>query len=50
MIVPLAQEHPYIAFWEEFGKSIKLGVGEDSANKSKLLKLLRFKTNKSDGK
>ena len=37
-------------FWEQFGKSLKLGVMEDSANKSKLVKLLRFKTNKSDGK
>ncbi|CAN0009423.1 unnamed protein product, partial [Ectocarpus sp. 4 AP-2014] len=44
------EEHPYIQFWDEFGKSIKLGVMEDSANKSKLVKLLRFKTNKSDGK
>ena len=45
-----AQEHPYNVFWEEFGKSIKLGVMEDSSNKSKLVKLLRFKTNQSDGK
>lgn len=44
------EEHPYIQFWEEFGKSIKLGVMEDNANKSKLVKLLRYKTNKSDGK
>lgn len=43
-------DHPYIKFWEEFGRSIKLGVVEDSANKSKLVKLLRFKTNKSDDK
>ena len=47
---PCLQEHPYDHFWEEFSKSIKLGVMEDSANKSKLVKLLRFKTNKSDGK
>ncbi|CAM9967816.1 unnamed protein product [Ascophyllum nodosum] len=44
------EEHPYVKFWEQFGKSLKLGVMEDSANKSKLVKLLRFKTNKSDGK
>eukprot|EP00903_Cladosiphon_okamuranus_P010270 g9724.t1 len=43
-------EHPYTEFWEQFGKSIKLGVMEDSANKSKLVKLLRFKTNQSDDK
>jgi heat shock protein beta len=36
--------HPYIKFWEEFGKSIKMGVTEDAANRSKLAKLLRFKS------
>jgi heat shock protein beta len=43
-------EHPYIKFWESFGKSIKLGIMEDIPNKSKLAKLLRFKTSKSEGK
>ncbi|CAN0385945.1 unnamed protein product [Pylaiella littoralis] len=43
------EEHPYVKFWEEFRKSIKMGVIDDSANRSKLVKLLRFKTNKSDG-
>jgi len=43
-------EHPYIKFWEQFGKSIKMGIMEDSANKGKLAKLLRFKTSKSDDK
>merc|ERR1712037_609627 len=37
-------------FWEQFGKSIKLGLVEDSSNRTKLSKLLRFKTSKSDGK
>jgi len=41
-------EHPYIKFWEVFGKSIKMGITEDSANRSKLAKLLRFKTSTSD--
>merc|ERR1712187_849596 len=41
---------PYIEFWEEFGKSIKLGLVEDSSNRTKLSKLLRFKTSKSEGK
>lgn len=43
-------EHPYIKFWEQFGKSIKMGIIEDSPNRSKLSKLLRFKTSKSDDK
>lgn len=43
-------EHPYIKFWEQFGKSIKMGIMEDSANKGKLAKLVRFKTSKSDDK
>lgn len=49
-LAPNDPEHPYIKFWEQFGKSIKMGVMEDAANKSKLAKLLRFKTSKSDDK
>jgi len=44
------KKDPYIEFWEQFGKSIKLGLVEDSSNRTKLSKLLRFKTSKSDGK
>jgi len=40
-------DHPYIKFWEQFGKSIKMGVMEDAPNRSKLAKLLRFKSSKS---
>merc|ERR1719311_911917 len=40
-------EDPYIKFWEAFGKNIKLGIIEDAPNRSKLQKLLRFKSNKS---
>ena len=43
-------EHPYIKFWEQFGKSIKMGLIEDQPNRSKLAKLLRYKTSTSDGK
>lgn len=38
----------YSAFWKEFGKSIKLGVIEDSKNRKKLLNLLRFPSTASD--
>ena len=47
---PEGDDHPYIKFWKEFGKSIKMGVIEDTANRSKLAKLLRFKSSTSDGK
>ena len=40
----------YDTFWKEFGKSVKLGVIDDRANKAKLAKLLRFRTTKSDDK
>merc|ERR1712156_765943 len=34
----------YSQFWGEFGKSVKLGVIEDTKNRKKLLNLLRFKS------
>ncbi|XP_021802966.1 endoplasmin homolog [Prunus avium] len=40
----------YTRFWNEFGKSIKLGIIEDTANRNRLAKLLRFESTKSDGK
>jgi len=36
------EESNYEAFWKNFGKNIKLGVIEDSSNRLKLAKLLRF--------
>uniref|UniRef100_J3MHP1 Uncharacterized protein n=1 Tax=Oryza brachyantha TaxID=4533 RepID=J3MHP1_ORYBR len=40
----------YAKFWNEFGKSIKLGIIEDATNKNCLAKLLRFESTKSEGK
>ncbi|KAL2895588.1 Endoplasmin-like protein [Bienertia sinuspersici] len=40
----------YTKFWNEFGKSIKLGIIEDAANRNRLAKLLRFESTKSGGK
>ncbi|XAR64202.1 hypothetical protein NMG60_11024455 [Bertholletia excelsa] len=40
----------YAKFWNEFGKSIKLGIIEDATNRNRLAKLLRFETTKSEGK
>jgi heat shock protein beta len=43
------EEDDYTRFFKEFGKNIKLGVIEDSSNRTKLSKLLRFVSSKSDG-
>jgi len=40
----------YDKFWEQYGKSIKLGLIDDRANKAKLIKLLRYPSSKSAGK
>merc|ERR1712161_126819 len=37
----------YKKFYEQFGKCIKLGVHEDSTNRTKVAELLRFHTSKS---
>jgi len=42
-------EDEYLKFWEAFGKNIKLGLIEDSSNRTKLSKLLRFKSSFDDG-
>eukprot|EP01064_Diplonema_japonicum_P023185 TRINITY_DN3363_c1_g2_i1.p2 TRINITY_DN3363_c1_g2~~TRINITY_DN3363_c1_g2_i1.p2 ORF type:complete len:487 (+),score=239.33 TRINITY_DN3363_c1_g2_i1:434-1894(+) len=43
------KEKKYGKFWEEFGRSIRLGLIEDGTNRSRLTKLLRYKTSKSKG-
>ncbi|CAK9155452.1 unnamed protein product [Ilex paraguariensis] len=40
----------YTKFWNEFGKSVKLGIIEDATNRNRLAKLLRFESTKSEGK
>merc|ERR1712129_657269 len=37
-------------FWKEFNKNLKMGCYEDDSNRSKLSKLLRYTTTKSEGK
>jgi heat shock protein beta len=44
------EESPYETFYKEFGKNIKMGCYEDDSNRSKISKLLRFTTTKSEGK
>lgn len=39
----------YKKFWNSFGKSIKLGIIEDSSNRQRLAKLLRVQTSASEG-
>merc|ERR1712039_1151188 len=44
------EEGTWTKFWKEFNKNLKMGCYEDDSNRSKLSKLLRFATTKSDGK
>merc|ERR1711966_103159 len=41
--------HPYITWYKKFGLSLKMGCIDDSANKDKLQKLLRFKSSVANG-
>lgn len=43
-------ESSYDKFYKEFGKNLKMGCYEDDSNRSKISKLLRFTTTKSEGK
>ena len=43
-------ELTYSKFWEEYGKSVRLGMIEDGSNRQRLTKLLRYKTSKFEDK
>merc|ERR1712056_49109 len=43
------EEGTWSKFWKEFNKNLKMGCYEDDSNRSKLSKLLRFITTKSEG-
>jgi len=40
-------QEDYKKFYEQFSKNLKLGINEDTANRSKIADLLRFNTSKS---
>jgi len=50
LLADMAEKEPekYTTFWNEFGRVLKEGVGEDFANKDKIAGLLRFATTHSD--
>jgi len=50
LLEDLAQNRPddYARFWSEFGQVLKEGVGEDSANRERIARLLRFRTSSSE--
>merc|ERR1712099_33389 len=44
------EEGTWTKFWKEFNKNLKMGCYEDDSNRSKISKLLRFITTKSEDK
>ena len=50
LLAKLAKDEPekYATFWKEFGQVLKEGVAEDSANRERIAKLLRFATTVSE--
>merc|ERR1711861_87339 len=45
-----SEESTWMKFYKEFNKNLKMGCYEDDSNRSKLSKLLRFKSTKSEDK
>merc|ERR1712139_340373 len=41
------KKNDYKKFYEQFGKCLKLGIHEDSTNRTKIAELLRYQTSKS---
>jgi molecular chaperone HtpG len=50
MLAKLSKDEPekYATFWKEFGQVLKEGVAEDSANRDRIAKLLRFSSTHTD--
>merc|ERR1712230_276244 len=44
------EESTWAKFYKEFNKNLKMGCYEDDSNRSKISKLLRFTSTKSEGK
>merc|ERR1712125_250055 len=44
------EDSTWLKFWKEFNKNLKMGCYEEDSNRSKLSKLLLFKSTKSEGK
>ncbi|WP_237173555.1 molecular chaperone HtpG [Paracandidimonas lactea] len=51
LLEDLAENKPedYALFWTQFGQVLKEGVGEDSVNKERIAKLLRFASTSGEG-
>ena len=43
-----SQKEKYATFWKEFGRVLKEGVAEDSGNRERIAKLLRFSSTHTD--
>jgi molecular chaperone HtpG len=50
LVEDLAEHHAdkFTTFWNEFGRVLKEGVGDDTANRDRIAKLLRFASTRSD--